>query len=101
MPNEIRRTITHDRLDAAEDLEIAPHELRARSLVAAADVGADARGRDVTLVGDAATDRLRAKRSSWVLSSQRFNAFEIEVEGVPRPVEEDHVNQDQGLTQYP
>ena len=49
-------------LDAAERVEIASRQLRAHGLVAAADVVADARRRDVALVGDAAADRLRVAR---------------------------------------
>ncbi len=54
--------LAHDQLDAAERVEIASRQLGARGLVAAADVVADARGRDVALVGDAAADRLRVAR---------------------------------------
>ena len=56
------RDLAHDPLDAAERVEIGSRQLRARGLVAAADVVADARGRDVALVGDAAADRLAVAR---------------------------------------
>ena len=63
MPNEIRRVISPIiALDAAERVEVGPRQLGARRLVAAADVVADARRRDVALVGDAAADRLAVAR---------------------------------------
>ena len=56
------RDLAHDRVDAAERVEIGARELGASRLVAAADVVADAGRRDVSLVGDAAADRLRVAR---------------------------------------
>src|SRR5207237_6459987 len=52
------RDLVHDRLDTATGVEVVARQLRPRRLVAAADVVADARRRDVALVGDAAADRL-------------------------------------------
>jgi len=52
------RDLAHDRLDAAERVEVVAREVRARRLVAAADVVADTRRRDEALVRDAAADRL-------------------------------------------
>src|SRR5262249_34447258 len=43
-------------------VEVGPSEVGPRGLVAATDVVADARRRDMTLVGDAAADRLRVAR---------------------------------------
>ena len=54
--------LAHHRLDAAERVEVGPRQLGARGLVAAADVVADARRRDVPLVRDAAADRLAVAR---------------------------------------
>ena len=63
MPNEIRRVISpHHRLDAAERVEVGARQVGLRRLVAAADVVADTRRRDVALVGDAAADRLGVAR---------------------------------------
>ena len=56
------RDLAHDRLDAAERVEVGLRQLRLHGLVAAADVVADTRGRDVALVGDAAADRLAVAR---------------------------------------
>ena len=56
------RDLAHQRLDAAERVEVAAREVGAHRLVAAADVVADARRRDVALVGDAAADRLAVAR---------------------------------------
>ena len=53
------RDLAHDRLDAAERVEIRPRQVGLRGLVAAADVVAHARRRHVALVGDTAADRLR------------------------------------------
>ena len=63
MPNEIRRVIS--RMTASTPPSAsrsAARQLRPRGLVAAADVVADARRRDVALVGDAAADRLAVAR---------------------------------------
>jgi hypothetical protein len=56
------RDLAHQALDAAESVQIGARELRPGRLVAAADVVADARGRDVALVRDAAADRLGIAR---------------------------------------
>ena len=56
------RDLAHDRLDAAELVEVGACELRSCRLVAAADVVAHTGRRDVALVGDAAADRLRVAR---------------------------------------
>ena len=52
------RDLAHQRLDAAERLEVVPLQIGADGLVAAADVVAHARRRHIALVGDAAADRL-------------------------------------------
>ena len=54
--------LAHDLLDPAERLEVGAGELGPRRLVAAADVVADSRRRDVALVGDASADRLGVAR---------------------------------------
>src|SRR5207247_5175216 len=54
--------LTHDRLDAAERVEIRTCEVRPCGLVAAADVVADTRGGHVALVGDGTADGLRVAR---------------------------------------
>ena len=56
------RDLAHQRLDAAEGVEVGPRQLGPRGLVAAADVVADTRRRHVALVRDAAADRLRVAR---------------------------------------
>src|SRR6266511_6068190 len=56
------RDFAHDRLGAAERVEISPGQLRAGGLVTAADVVTHAGGRHVALVSDATADRLRVAR---------------------------------------
>ena len=50
--------LAHDALDAAERVDVCASQLGPRRLVAAADVVAHARRRDIALVGDRAADRL-------------------------------------------
>jgi len=52
------RDLTHDPLDAALRIEVGARQLRLDRLVAAADVVANARRRDVPLVGNRAANRL-------------------------------------------
>ena len=56
------RDLAHDRVDAAERVEVGAGQFRARGLVSAADVEAHARRGDVAFVSDAAADRLRVAR---------------------------------------
>jgi hypothetical protein len=56
------RDLAHDEHDSAQRVEIGARQLRAHRLVAGPDVVADAGRRDVTLVRDAAADRLAAAR---------------------------------------
>jgi len=54
--------LAHDRLDAAQGVEVCARQVGLRRLVAAADVVTDAGRRYVTLVGDAAANRLAVAR---------------------------------------
>ena len=54
--------LAHDRVDAAERVEVGAGEIGEYGLVAAADVVADTRGRHEALVGHGAADRLRVAR---------------------------------------
>jgi hypothetical protein len=56
------RDLPHDRLDAAERIEVGLGEIGARSLVPAPDIVADTRRGHIALVRDAASDRLRVAR---------------------------------------
>ena len=76
------RDLAHDPLDAAEGLEVGLRQLGSRGLVAAADVVADTRRRDVSLVGDAAADRLRVARV--VVGAEHA---EVGVAGLHAPLE--------------